>query len=294
MSLFNTLQGIIWTVLASGGAALLATYVLQNKLVYVPYAPAGARTHFLRPEDFQLTSYEKLFFTTADGEDLQGWLFTVKEDHEKRPTFLYFHGNAGNISFRLPNIREIIYQLRCNVFIVSYRGFGLSTGSPSELGLKLDSEAALKYLLSREDIHPKKIVAFGRSLGGAVAIDLAATFPEHVRALVVENTFTSILDMVDVLFPVLSFFKPLCLNPWKSSDTIKTLKQPVLFLSGALDELIPPRMMEELHAICQSKVKEWKSFPDGQHMDTYTHRGYYPTVQKFVSHYVDDMEKCWQ
>jgi pimeloyl-ACP methyl ester carboxylesterase len=80
--------------------------------------------------------------------------------------------------------------------------------------LKLDSEAALKYLLSRDDLDGTKIIAFGRSLGGAVAIDIAATYPKHVSALIVENTFTSILDMVDVLFPVLSFFKPLCLNPY--------------------------------------------------------------------------------
>lgn len=78
----------------------------------------------------------------------------------------------------------------------------------------MDAEASLKYLLSRTDINQNKIIAFGRSLGGAVAIDITATYPEHISALIVENTFSSILDMVDVLFPILSFFKPLCLSPY--------------------------------------------------------------------------------
>jgi len=283
--LFSSVQGLFWTVLASGGVALLTTYFLQHKLVYVPYFPEGARTQFMQPSQFGLTC-EKPFFTTSDGETLQGWLFKTRENSHKQPTFLYFHGNAGNISFRLPNIKDIVEQLQCNVFIISYRGYGLSTGEPSEAGLKLDAEASLKYLLSRQDINSEKIIAFGRSLGGAVAIHLSSTYPEHICALIVENTFSSILDMVDVLFPVLSFFKPLCLNPWRSTDAISKVTQPSLFLAGEKDELVPPEMMQRLYQASPALHKVLHAFPKGDHMGTYACKGYYTVVRSFITRFI--------
>lgn len=73
---------------------------------------------------------------------------------------------------------------------------------------------------------------------------------------------------------------------WRSSETIQKVSRPVLFLSGEKDELVPPRMMKLLHDVCSSPEKIWKSFPDGEHMDTYSRRGYYPTLQKFIADFV--------
>jgi abhydrolase domain-containing protein 13 len=275
----NYFSNFLWTTLAGIGSILLMFYVFQNRLVYIP----TQRTSFIAPEDFQLYNYEKLFFETQDKEQLQGWLFKAS-NYESAPTFLFFHGNAGNLSFRLPLIKGIIQFLRCNVFIISYRGYGLSTGTPSEIGLKMDAEAALMYLHSRNDIHSKKIIAFGRSLGGAVAINLAASYPEHVSAVIVENTFTSILDMIDCLFPLLSHFKFLSFNVWNSLATIQYFPStlPTLFLSGEVDDLVPPKMMAQLYQSCSSEEKHMKKFPEGNHMDTYNLPNYYETMKKFL------------
>jgi len=193
--------------------------------------------------------------------------------------------NEKDLSFRLPIIKDIVAVLKCNVFIISYRGYGLSTGTPSEIGLKLDAEAALMYLLSRKDIHPKKIVAFGRSLGGAVAINLAASFPQHFGAVIIENTFTSILDMIDVVFPLLSYFKFLSTNVWDNLETVKCFPSvlPTLFLSGLKDDLVPPIMMKQIFTNCSSENKELKKFPNGSHMDTYTNPKYFESIQSFLA-----------
>jgi len=111
---------------------------------------------------------------------------------------LYFHGNAGStyapllrerltkpcadISHRLQHIADLIVRVRCNVVIVSYRGYGRSTGSPNEHGIKIDAQAVLDYLTTeRTDIDPNKIFLFGSSLGGAVAIDLAHANQERIK-----------------------------------------------------------------------------------------------------------------
>lgn len=215
--MWGWVKGLAWSLFLSGGGAVLMTYLFQEKLVYVPYLPPNARTEFLAPEDFGLFIYEKVFIETQDKEKLQAWFFSCQRPGA--PTWIFLHGNAGNLSFRLPLIQELIQKLKVNVLILSYRGYGLSTGEPSEHGIKLDAEAALRYLLSRTDIDHDKIFAFGRSLGGAVAVHLAASFPKEIKGLIIENSFTSIEDMIDVMFPVLSYFKFLCRNPYATKKS---------------------------------------------------------------------------
>jgi len=114
--------------------------------------------------------------------------------------------------------------------------YGESQGIPSEAGLYLDSEAALQWLRNRADIDPTRLVLFGRSLGGGVAIDLASKHVDDgaVRAIIVENTFSSISSMVDCIFPYLSVAKPLLLRmKWDSKEKIATITRPILFISGA-------------------------------------------------------------
>ena len=109
-----------------------------------------------------------------DGTQLH--LFLVKQSGEKSskvPTVLYLHGNAGNIGHRLVNVQGLYTSIGCNVALLEYRGYGRSEGTPSEEGLCMDAQAALDFLLTRTDINTEKILVFGRSLGGAVAIDLA-------------------------------------------------------------------------------------------------------------------------
>ena len=121
-------------------------------------------------------------------------------------------------------------------FFFSFYRYGESQGIPSEAGLYLDSEAALQWLRNRADIDPTRLVLFGRSLGGGVAIDLASKHVDDgaVRAIIVENTFSSISSMVDCIFPYLSVAKPLLLRmKWDSKEKIATITRPILFISGA-------------------------------------------------------------
>ena len=101
------------------------------------------------------------------------------------------------MGFRLPNLSALYKAMECNLFVLSYRGYGGSDGTPSEDGLILDAESVLDYLHDRVDVDSSKIILFGRSLGGAVAIALASRHPQKVAGTIVENTFTSMSDMVD-------------------------------------------------------------------------------------------------
>jgi pimeloyl-ACP methyl ester carboxylesterase len=117
--------------------------------------------------------YKDVYFTTKDGQQLHGWYVPGNTD----VTLLWFHGNGGNISHRVPEIAQIHYRLGVNLFIFDYRGYGRSEGVPSESGTYRDSRAALAYLQGRADLNPQKIIYFGQSLGAAVAVELAAHQP---------------------------------------------------------------------------------------------------------------------
>lgn len=217
---------------------LTALYILQEKIIYLPTIPT--REYERTPEDYGLR-YVDVEIVTEDDVKLHGWLILQEEDNaisRNRPTFLYMHGNAGNISHRLPDAR-FYHASGFNVLMLSYRGYGCSEGSPSEPGFKKDAEAALTYLMDRGDvIDTDRLFVFGRSIGGAVAIALASSESgngnddgeDRIKGLVVENTFTCINDMINEVFPILRFVKPLNRNKWNSLSIIKDIKIPILFL----------------------------------------------------------------
>lgn len=151
--------------------------------------------------------YDSVTITTKDKVNIHGWFVKANANPAYCRTIIFFHGNAGNIGSRLPNIEVLVKRLNCNVLIIDYRGYGNSEGSPSEAGLKLDAEATLEYALNREDINNNRIFVFGRSLGGAVAAQLAQNKGNQIQGVILENTFTSIADMVDQLMPMVAVFK---------------------------------------------------------------------------------------
>jgi fermentation-respiration switch protein FrsA (DUF1100 family) len=109
-----------------------------------------------------------------------------------------FHGNAGNIGHRVPIAKAVQDTLQCNVFMLEYRGYGMSTGVPDEAGLKIDAQTGLDYLRHRPETRNTKIVVYGQSLGGAVAINLVASNqePGDIGGLILENTFLSIRKLI--------------------------------------------------------------------------------------------------
>lgn len=185
----------------------------------------------------------------ADGVSIHAWLlFRDKDRSQNLPTLVFFHGNAGNIGLRLPNALQMIQYLNANVFMVEYRGYGESDSvSPSEAGLKLDAEAALRFITKHPSIDASNVFLFGRSLGGAVALHLAE-YAQHQRlplaGVIVENTFTNIAEMVDHLMPLIAPLKYLVLRiKWDSLPIVSKLHVPVLYLAGARDELVPHHHM---------------------------------------------------
>ena len=109
-----------------------------------------------------------------------------------------FHGNAGNIGHRIPIAKVLEENIGCNVLMLEYRGYGLSTGDPNEAGINIDAQTALDYIRQQKETQGGQIIVFGQSLGGAVGIQLVAKNQEagDVVGLVLENTFTSIRDMI--------------------------------------------------------------------------------------------------
>ena len=204
----------------------------QSHMVYFPLAPV-----MQKPSDVGL-AYESVALMTADDVRLAGWYVPCAG---ARGTVLMCHGNGGNIGDRLHPI-GLFHELGLNVLIFDYRGYGESAGKPSEEGTYQDARAAWQYLVEKRNTPPDKIVVFGRSLGGAVAAGLAERVTPAAcaapAALILEATFTSIVDMGARLYPWL----PIRLLSRYRYNTLARLEQihcPVLIAHSRDDEMIP-------------------------------------------------------
>ncbi|KAI9261579.1 Alpha/Beta hydrolase protein [Phascolomyces articulosus] len=200
------------------------------------------------------------------------------------PTILYFHANAGNMGHRLPIAKVFHERHRCNVVMLSYRGYGLSEGKPNEKGLRIDAQTLLDYVQAHPILKKTLLIAYGQSIGGAVAIDLVSRNEDCFSGLIVENTFLSVPKLIPHVLPVLKHFTFLCHQHWPSENSVKKIqKTPVLFLSGACDELVPPHHMRRLFDQCSSRVsKDWVQFPHGMHNDTCMQTGYFTAIGNFL------------
>ena len=172
-----------------------------SELIYPRYLPPGARTEegVPRPNHFGVTDYEDLRIITPDGESLSAFLIRPSNKRiAKKVTVLMFHGNAGNIGHRVPIARVIEENAGCNVFMLEYRGYGLSSGVPDEAGLLIDAQTALNYIRQHNDTKEDGIIIYGQSVGGAVAIQLAAKNQDakDIQGLIIENTFTTMRKLI--------------------------------------------------------------------------------------------------
>ncbi len=203
--------------------------------------------------------YDDVYFPTEDGLKINGWL--VKASNTAS-TLIFFHGNAGNIGDRVEKI-EMFHKMGLNVFIVDYRGFGRSQGVPTEEGIYKDAIGTYDYLLTRKDIDLQKLVAYGASLGGAVAVDLASK--RKVAALIIDSSFTNAADMAKAIFPFIPSF--LIQAKMDSVSKINHITVPKLFLHSRTDETVPFELGEKLFR----RAAEPKEFVElkGNHNDGY-------------------------
>lgn len=203
-------------------------YFQQRSLIYYPVK------EWASTPDRQQLPYENISLMTSDKVRLSAWYIPRAGSNK---VILFAHGNAGNISHRLDSIR-IFHELGFDVLIFDYRGYGKSAGRPSEAGTYRDIDAAWRYLTETRKFTARQIVLFGRSLGGAVAIDLATR--QTPAALIVESSFSSSKDMADELFAWLPN-RLLLRHHYRSIDKMAQIDCPLLVLHSPEDDIIPFR-----------------------------------------------------
>jgi hypothetical protein len=221
--------------------------------------------------------FQDHFFTTADGVRLNGWFVPHRD---ARATLVWFHGNAGNISHRVENLKLLHDKVKINVFIFDYRGYGRSAGSASEEGTYRDGTAALDFVRQRLGVDATNLIIFGRSLGAAVAAEMALRFA--CRGLILESPFTSIRDMAKTVFPVWPI-GPLLHTRFDVLEKISKVKVPLLVLHGDRDGLVPYEQGQKVFAAARAP-KEFYTIRGATHNDTYLVGGdaYFERLRGFV------------
>ncbi|KAI2776053.1 alpha/beta-hydrolase [Daldinia loculata] len=274
---------------STGVAAVLTTllYFKQKALIYPSHMPPNARTNVPRPSQFGIKDFEELVIPTNDGEKLSAFYIRgPKGGRNSKCTILMFHGNAGNIGHRLPIARMLINYIGCNVFMLEYRGYGLSTGEADEKGIAIDAQTALDYLRSRAETSSHKLVVYGQSLGGAVSIKLVSK-NQHagdIVGLILENTFLSMRSLIPSVIPPAKYLTMLCHQVWPSESILPSITEvPILFLSGLQDEIVPPSHMRKLYELATTPTKIWKPLPGGDHNSSVLEEGYFEAISDFVS-----------
>lgn len=195
-----------------------------------------------------------------------------------------FHGNAGDASDRIPYGRTMARHLNTHVWCIEYPGYGKTEGKPSEKSIVHHSSKAVQHIIEN---YTDKIVLHGASLGGAVAIQIAVEFPDNVKGVVLENTFTNLTDTVRKTFPLCAPIFPilrlLLFDKWKNNEYIQRLHCPVLFIRAQNDTVIDPSNTTVLSQLCSTSYQT-KSFDYGGHMGCSIEQPemYWDTVAKFI------------
>ena len=265
---------LVLSILLVIGFTVWQTKLLDKQFIFFPERElVGA------PVDVGL-EYENVLFSTYDGVRLHGWFVPGESD----TTLLWFHGNAGNIGHRIDNLLMLHQRLGVNVFIFDYRGYGLSEGSASEQGTYLDGEAALEHLRSQKGLDlGQEIVLFGRSLGCAVAVEMATR--HNVRGVILESPFTSVHAMAERAYPHLPvrMLMPLVQTRYDSLSKIKDVRSPVMVVHGDRDDIVPIDLGRDLFDAANGP-KRFYTIEGAGHNDTYLVGGdaYFQALKEFL------------
>ncbi|WP_054812774.1 alpha/beta hydrolase [Nocardia arizonensis] len=203
-------------------------------------------------------AFADLSMRTSDGQTLHGWWMPARGS---RGHVLFAHGNGGTIGDRVP-IFAMLTELGFDVLAFDYRGYGRSTGRPSEAGTYLDARAARRTLLEQEGVDPARVLYLGKSLGGGVMVELASEFPPI--GVMLMSTFTGIRDAARSVYPFLP--SPLVPDAYPSLRRIRSLRAPLLIMHGDRDELLPLRHARRLYEAAP-EPKRLEIFPGAGHND---------------------------
>jgi uncharacterized protein len=243
-----------WTliVLLVGYVGVVALlYFMQRALMYFPDT---ARTS---PAAAGLPGAEEVLLDTADGERIVAWHLPPRGD---RPVVLYLHGNGGALSHRAERFRALTAD-GTGLVAIDYRGYGGSSGHPTEAGLLIDAETA--YGFAAAHYPAARIAVWGESLGTGVAVELAAERP--VGRLVLEAPFTAAVDLAARRYPFVPV-RWLMKDQFRSDRHIAAVAAPLLVLHGARDPIVPIEYGERLFGLAR-EPKRFLRFPNGEHED---------------------------
>jgi len=245
------LKSILVFLLVGYGAMVALAYFAQRALMYFP---DRTRTP---PALAGLPEADEVVIETADGEKLVAWHVAAAEG---KPVVLYFHGNGGARVHLVDRFRGLIANGN-GLVALSYRGYGGSSGSPSEEGLLADAAAGYAFAVAR---YPaQRIALFGESLGTGVAIWLATEKP--VARLLLQAPYTSIVDVAVAAYPFLPV-RLLLKDRYRSDERVGGVTAPVLVLHGERDRVVPIQYGERLYALIRAP-KKFVRIPEGGHVD---------------------------
>ncbi|MBF2048101.1 MAG: alpha/beta hydrolase [Leptolyngbya sp. IPPAS B-1204] len=245
----------------------------QTRLMFFPSTTLKASP------DLVGLAYEEVWLPMPEGQ-VHGWWIPATD---QAPVLLYLHGNGSNLGDLVTRAKRF-HQLGLSVLLIDYRGYGRSQGPfPSEASVYADAEAAWQYLTQTRQISPDRIVVYGESIGGAVAIELAVRHPD-AAAVIVESSFTSMRAMVARSIP--EFLLPvdwLLTQQFDSLSKVRSLQVPILLIHGTADTTIPATMSQELFAAAPSP-KHLLLIPNANHDNVIQIGGkqYKQTVQQFI------------
>ena len=248
-----------------GGLRFMLPWIVFHPTAQLAYTPAAANLPF-----------EDVTFSTTDGVRLHGWYVPAPS---ARATLLFFHGNAGNISHRISSI-EIFHELGLSVFIFDYRGYGQSDGKPSIDGTALDARAAWRWLTEDKKIPSGNIVVFGRSMGGAVAMELLRDVKP--RALILESTFSSLPEMNKIPF-LAPLARLIVGDVWNSAEVAATLAIPTLCIHSQDDEIVPYRLGRRLYDAVAGEKEFFEIHGDHNGGFENSYDTYVPALGAFVT-----------
>ncbi|KAL1733980.1 Alpha/Beta hydrolase protein [Schizophyllum commune] len=275
----------------------------QYLLVY-PYAYTEGRDHIYSPVELGLFDpFEDLRLPTPDGITLQAYLFRkpLNYSSSSRFTIIMFHGNAMNLG-EFTHIAQYFVRRQYNVLVMSYRGYAKSTGKPTQKGLRIDAQTALDFVLNDDRLKHTRVILYGLSLGGAVAIDLASRNSDKISGLIIENTFLSLPAVVHD-WPYLGHLSWAVHQRWNSAARIKHISRdvPICMMSGLSDTVVPPKHLKGLWEIAQGRgvekgkgisedevdeeiplKDEFHTFRFGHHHDTHEQPGYWKRIDGFM------------
>jgi uncharacterized protein len=248
---------------------LVIAMFLEDRLIYFPVCYPGG---LWQPPGL---AFEDAWFQAPEGPQIHGWYVPCKD---ARAVVLFCHGNGGNVTHRADALRRLRDLAHATVLIFDYRGYGRSEGSPSESGVLADARAARSWLAKRAAVDEDRIVLLGESLGGGVAVDLAAA--DGARGLVLESTFTSLPDIGAYHYPWLPV-RWLARTRLDSLAKIGCYHGQLLISHGDADEIIPYQFGRRLFEAA-NEPKQFFTVRGGSH-NQLRNMEYYEKLAEFFA-----------